>query len=311
MSTPAGGDGTTTIARGCVLACRLPAAASNLAIARACEARGVPARTLHPAHAAALAPGDDVLVLCRLPSGVPAAWLAALARAERAGRAFLDRPSALAVAHDKPAALARLAEAGLRVPPTACVLRDGPVDLAGLPGERFVVKPAAGAAGRGVTMGLDRARAARCAAAFAEACGQALVQPVLGDGVDRRLLVVGSEVAAAFERHPAAPGGRASLAYGGTGRAWSPTVAERALGLAAARALGLDVAGVDVLCDATGPLVLEVNACPGLAGIGRVTGRDLAGAIADLVRATLASPRGRDGRGDGGGDAPTTRRPAV
>jgi ribosomal protein S6--L-glutamate ligase len=295
-----GGDGTTTGAGGCVLACRLPASEANRAVARACEARGVPVRTLHPADAAALPAADGALVLCRLPSGVPAAWAGALLPAERAGRAFLNRPSALLLAHDKPRALAALAAAGLPVPPTVVVQRDGPAALAALPGERFVVKPVSGAAGRGVTMGLSRERAALCAAAFAELSGPVLVQPVLGDGVDRRLFVVGDAVAACFLRHPAAQGGRASLLYGGHGAPWSPDADELALGLAAVRALGLDIAGVDLLRTPDGPVVLEVNACPGLAGIARATGQDLAASIAGLVHATLASTaRAAHAGGDG------------
>jgi ribosomal protein S6--L-glutamate ligase len=288
VDAPPGGDGTTTSGPGCVLACRMPASEANLAIAAACAARGIPVRTLHPAAAAALGPDDDALILCRLPSGVPAAWTTALLPAERAGRAFLNRPSALAIAHDKPQALLRLAAAGLRVPPTACVMRDGPVRLDALPGERFVVKPVAGAAGRGVTMGLSREQAARCAAAFADASGPVLVQPVLGDGVDRRLFVVGERVVAAFERRPARAGGRANLAYGATGAPWSPDDEEQALGRAAVRALGLDVAGVDLLRDERGPLLLEVNSCPGLAGIVRATGCDVAGAIAGHVGGVIA-----------------------
>jgi ribosomal protein S6--L-glutamate ligase len=284
------------------VACRLPESEANRAIVRACEARGIPARLGHPARIAAQPADDEALILCRLPSGVPAAWTSALLPAERRGRPFLNRPSALAVAHDKARALAVLAAAGLPVPPTVCVMRDGPTSLDALPGSRFVVKPVQGAAGRGVTMGLSRERAARCAAAFAEASGPALVQPLLGDGVDRRLLVVGDSIAAAFARRPRDPGARASLAYGGHAEPWSPDEVEQALGLAAARTLGLDVAGVDMLHDDAGPLLLEVNACPGLAGIGRASGRDVAAAIADLVHATLA----RSGRADDAGRSPDT-----
>jgi ribosomal protein S6--L-glutamate ligase len=270
----------------------VPANQANLAVVRACEARGISTRVLHPAHAAALGAGDPALILCRLPSGVPVAWTAALLTAERTGTAFLNRPSAVALTHAKPQALERLSAHGLRVPPTACVMRDGPVDLDALPGEQFVVKPVSGAAGRGVTMGLSRVQAARCAAAFAEASGPVLVQPVLGDGVDRRLFVVGDTIVAAIERRPARPGGRASLAYGGTATAWSPPAREQALGLEAARALGLDIAGVDLLRDENGPLVLEVNACPGLVGIAHATGRDVADSIAALVDATLTRQGG-------------------
>ena len=275
----------------CGLVCRLPASPSNERLLAALEARGIAAQAVHPAAlSTCVAPAgaaDDAaaaaLYFCRLPSGTPPSWLLPLRLAERAGRRFLNRPSALAVAHDKAEALARLSAAGLPVPPTRCIVRGGSDDLAGLPGERFVVKPAAGASGHGVTVGLDRARAAACAAAFADASGPVLVQPLLGEGLDRRLLLAGGRLIAAMERRPAPPDGRGNLGYGARATALQPSAEETRLALAAVGALQLDVAAVDLLVHEGRALVLEVNSAPGLSGIERATGIDIAGALAAYV----------------------------
>ena len=272
--------------------CRLPASPSNERLLAALGARGFAAQAVHPAAlSTAVAPasvataagGAATLYLCRLPSGTPPSWLLPLRLAEREGRRFLNSPSALAVAHDKPEALARLSAAGLPVPPTRCIVRGGRDALAGLPGELFVVKPVAGASGHGVTVGLDRATAAACAAAFADASGPVLVQPLLGEGLDRRLFLAGGRLIAAMERRPSRPDGRGNLGYGARATALQPSAEETALALAAVRALELDVAAVDLLVHEGRALILEVNSAPGLMGIERATGIDVAAALADFV----------------------------
>ena len=162
------------------------------------------------------------------------------------------------------------------------VVRDVAGDLGGLPGDRFVVKPLRGAAGHGVTVGLDRERAVRHARAFAELTGSALVQSCLGTGLDRRLFIIDGVVVAAMERRPTAHG-RGSVLYGGDARPWQPNDAQRALGLAASAVLGLDVAAVDLLDDHGRDVALEVNACPGFAAIEAVTGLDIEGMLADAT----------------------------
>lgn len=80
---------------------------------------------------------------------------------------------------------------------------------------------------------------------------------------DLRLLVVGYQVVAAIRR-VAAPGDfRANLYLGGTGHHHTPSTRESNLAVAAARAVGLDVAGIDILPTEDGPLVIEVNPKPG------------------------------------------------
>jgi len=81
----------------------------------------------------------------------------------------------------------------------------------------------------------------------------------------------------------------ANLRVGASAAPFEPDAAQVALARGAVAALGLDVAGVDLLADESGPLLLEVNACPGLSGIERVTGRDVAGAIVELLGRRLSA----------------------
>jgi ribosomal protein S6--L-glutamate ligase len=76
---------------------------------------------------------------------------------------------------------------------------------------------------------------------------------------------------------------RSNLHRGGTAKAVTPTAAECDTALRAARMLGLGVAGVDLIRSKRGPLILEVNASPGLEGIEQASGVDVAGAIIEYV----------------------------
>jgi len=286
----------------CLILCRASTASDVPALLASCAAGGLHAHWVHPAQqppaprsAAALAIGRTV-ILPRLPSGTPVELLLGLQAWERAGARVLNPAGALRTAHDKAACLAALAAAGLPVPPTLCIVRDGPSSIGALPGadrpgQLFVVKPASGSSGRGVTVGIGRAEAERRAAAFADASGPVLVQPFLGGGIDRRLFVVGEVLVAAMERRPAPGLGRGNLAYGAQAGPIEPSAAESALALRAARALGLHVAAVDLLIEGNEPLVLEVNSSPGLTGISRITGVDVAAAITGFMGSLLAPPQ--------------------
>lgn len=276
--------------RRAVVVTRLEDASGLARLLAAAAARGLPLEAVAPhALAAPGRAGAPALALTRLSSGTPRWMLLPLLHAEALGLPFVNPPSALAVAHDKAGALAALEAAGLPVVPTVLVLRDqdAAAAVARLPGERFVVKTLSGASGRGVVAGLARDAAVAAATAFADASGPVLVQPLLGGGVDRRLLVVDGRVAACMERRPG-PTGRANLRVGASAGAFEPGPAEVDIALRAAALLRLHVAGVDLLRDATGPRVLELNASPGLSGIEAATGRDVAGAIVEALAARLA-----------------------
>ncbi len=164
--------------------------------------------------------------------------------------------------------------------------------VGGLPA---VVKLIRGTQGRGVLLAEHMATIAAMLQRAEELNQQAILQEYIAEaaGRDLRVIVVGNRPVAAMERH-APPGDfRANLHQGGSATAVTLDRATAALAVAAARAHGLAVAGVDLLLSRRGPLLLEVNSSPGLEGVEKATGEDVATAIVAYVEA--AANRGRRG----------------
>jgi ribosomal protein S6--L-glutamate ligase len=101
-------------------------------------------------------------------------------------------------------------------------------------------------------------------------------------GTDIRAFVVGSRVIASMKRQSLDDDFRSNLHQGGAGTPIKLTDEERKTAIKAAKAMGLNIAGVDMMLSKRGPLVLEVNASPGF-GIEKVTGRNVAGSIIEYV----------------------------
>ena len=102
-----------------------------------------------------------------------------------------------------------------------------------------------------------------------------------------------NKVIAAMKRQ-ALPGEfRSNLHRGGTASLVGITPEERKTAISAAKAMGLHVAGVDLLRSERGPLVMEVNSSPGLEGIETATGKDVAAMIIDHIEKILSSSRTR------------------
>lgn len=101
-------------------------------------------------------------------------------------------------------------------------------------------------------------------------------------GTDIRAFVVGSRVVASMKRQSLDDDFRSNLHKGGEGTIIKLTEEEKKAAVKAAKAMGLNIAGVDLMRSARGPLILEVNASPGF-GIEKVTGRNVAGAIIEYV----------------------------
>jgi ribosomal protein S6--L-glutamate ligase len=120
-----------------------------------------------------------------------------------------------------------------------------------------------------------------------------LVQEFIGEakGADLRCFVVGEQVVASMRRQAPKGDFRSNLHRGGSAKAVRITRAEAATAVHAARILGLGVAGVDMLRSKRGPLVLEVNASPGLEGIEAATGVDVATHIVSHVVALARDKR--------------------
>ena len=120
-----------------------------------------------------------------------------------------------------------------------------------------------------------------------------LVQEFIAEsnGSDVRCFVVGGRVVAAMRRKARAGEFRSNLHRGGTATKVTLNAAETDTAIRAAKVMGLNVAGVDLLRSKRGPLVLEVNSSPGLEGIENTTGIDVAGEVIDYMAQRVARRR--------------------
>lgn len=238
---------------------------TNGVLARALIARGIEARMLWPGEAVeVLGPGDVALArLDVLPSldGVEPG-LELLPELERGGVLLLNRPEALLGAHDKLETARLLGEAGLPHPPTWHLPAGCPLPELDFP---LVLKPRFGSWGHDVFLCPDREALER---SLRDVDGRpwfrrhgALAQAYVPHGDrDLRLLVAGGRAVGAAAR-VAAPGEwRTNIALGGRLEPAQPPAAACALAVAAARAIGADLVGIDLLPDGEGGhVVLELN----------------------------------------------------
>jgi len=210
-----------------------------------------------------------------------------LQRLQAAGKRVLNPPLALEICIDKYLATARLEAAGLRVPPTiVCQDSDQALEAFARLGGDVVVKPLFGSEGRGMVRVNDPEVAWRTFRAVERAQAVLYLQQFIPHpGWDLRVFVMDGRVLTAMRRY-AKEGWRTNVAQGGKGEAVRVTAEEERLALAAARACGTVMAGVDLLPGPDGALhVLEVNAVPGWRALAPVTGIDVAGEIVQFLRA--------------------------
>jgi len=206
------------------------------------------------------------------------------------GVRVINSPAALETCIDKYLASARLEAAGLAVPATiVCQDADTALEAFQTLGGDVVVKPLFGSEGRGMVRVADPELAWRTFRAIERVQGVLYLQKFVDHpGWDLRVFVLGGRVLTAMRRH-ANGDWRTNMAQGGRGETVRPTAGEEHLALAAAAAVGADVAGVDLLPSADGTyFVLEVNAVPGWRALAKTTGVDVSREIVRFVaRCTL------------------------
>lgn len=230
---------------------------------------------------------DVDCVVPRIGAALMGHSVAVVSHFESMGVPVVNRAEAIARARDKLLALQLLAARGVDVPRTVLARDPAELDraLELVGGPPVVLKLLQGTQGVGVILAESRAAAAATLDTLWGLGQQILIQEFVGEsrGRDVRALVVEGRVIAAMRRQAAVGEWRSNLHRGGSGEQveLQPVYVEMAL--EAARIVGLDVAGVDLLESREGPRVMEVNASPGFEGLERVTGRDVAGAIIDLA----------------------------
>lgn len=240
-------------------------------------------------------------VLPRIGASVSKYGTAVLRQFEMMG-AYTPNPSdAILRARDKLRAHQILAREGIALPLT--VYGDHPDDtndlLAMLGPPPYIVKLVEGAQGSGVIL-VEKPSAARSVIeAFRGLYANFLVQEFIEEarGTDLRCFVVGGKVVAAMQRNAAEGEFRANLHRGGRASAVELSAQEAEIAVHVCRAIGLAVAGVDLLRSNRGPLVLEVNSTPGLEGIEAASGVDVAGAIIQHLEQRLQRRAGETSRG--------------
>lgn len=158
-------------------------------------------------------------------------------------------------------------------------------------GAPLILKILEGTQGVGVVL-VDSEKAAKSVLdAFYGMDVNLLVQEYIEEagGADIRVFIIGGKVVGAMKRQGAEGDFRSNLHQGGKATAHNLTRKEKATALAAAKAMGLGICGVDMIPSSRGPLVMEVNSSPGLEGIEKSTKIDIAGKIMNLIEKNVTS----------------------
>ncbi len=238
-------------------------------------------------------------VIPRIGASVTRYGTAVLRQFELMGTSTPNPSDAILRARDKLRAHQLLAAQGIHMPMT--VFGDNPddtSDLLNLLGPPpHVIKLTESTQGAGVILAEKLSASRGITEALRGLYANFLVQEFIAEagGADVRCFVVGDRVVAAMRRQAPAGDFRSNLHRGGSAAGVQPSPAECDVALRATQVLGLGVAGVDLIRSDRGPLVLEVNASPGLEGIEAASGEDVAGAIIRFV-ATGGSPKRRRAR---------------
>ena len=209
-----------------------------------------------------------------------------------------NESQAISRSRDKLRCLQILSREGVGLPVTGFANStqdiDGLIEIVG--GAPLVIKLLEGTQGIGVVLAETHQAAKSVIEAFRGLDANILVQEFIKEagGMDIRCFVIDNKVVASMKRQGAPGEFRSNLHRGGNAEKIKLTPEERSTAVRAAKAMGLRVAGVDLLRSNHGPVVMEVNSSPGLEGIENATGVDVAGKIIDFLQKNAASGKTRD-----------------
>jgi len=232
---------------------------------------------------------DFDAIIPRIASNMTKYGTAIVRQLEMQGVYSLSSSIAINRSRDKLRSLQLLAKAGVGIPKTVFSRNTTDIDnlLDQLGGMPVIIKLARGTHGNGVVLAETKKAAKSVLQAFYltnDDGTNILLQEFVKEsaGTDIRAFVVGSRVVASMKRQSLDDDFRSNLHKGGEGAIIKLTEEERKMAIKAAKAMGLNVAGVDMMRSDRGPLILEVNASPGF-GIEKVTGRDVATPIIEYI----------------------------
>ena len=230
---------------------------------------------------------DIDAIIPRIGASITFYGTALVRQFEMMGVFSVNESVAISRARDKLRSLQLLARKGIGLPITG--FAHSPDDVPDLinmvGGVPLVVKLLEGTQGIGVVLAETRQAAESVIEAFYGLRQNIMVQEFIKEagGTDIRCLVIGDKVVAAMQRCAKEGEFRSNLHRGGTAKLIKITPEERSTATRAAKVIGLNVAGVDIMRSNHGPLVLEVNSTPGLEGIETATGKDIAGMIIEFI----------------------------
>ncbi|NIC07361.1 30S ribosomal protein S6--L-glutamate ligase [Billgrantia bachuensis] len=234
-------------------------------------------------------------VIPRIGASVTFYGCAVLRQFEMMGTYVLNDSVAITRSRDKLRSLQLLSRKGLGLPITG--FAHSPDDIPDLitmvKGAPLVIKLLEGTQGIGVVLAETNQAAESVIQAFMGMKANIMVQEYIKEarGADIRCFVIGDKVVASMKRQAAEGEFRSNLHRGGTASLIRITPEERSTAIRAAKAMGLRVAGVDLLRANHGPVIMEVNSSPGLQGIETATGKDIAGLIIEHIEKNASSTR--------------------
>ncbi len=241
-------------------------------------------------------------VIPRIGASVTFYGTAVLRQFEVMGVYPVNESVAITRSRDKLRSLQLLARKGIGLPVTVFAHRTSQADeiLEMIGGAPVVIKLLEGTQGIGVVLGETQKAAESIIQAFGGVNTNILVQEFIKEagGEDIRCIVVGEKVVASMKRKGKEGDFRSNIHRGGSAEKIKITPQERSTAVSAAKAMGLNFCGVDLLRANHGPVVMEVNSSPGLEGIENATGVDVAGQVIEFIE-KHAKPGKTKTRGEG------------
>lgn len=250
--------------------------------------------------------GEDLsdidAIIPRIGASITFYGTAVVRQFEMMGVYSLNESVAITRSRDKLRSMQLLSRRGIGLPVTGFAnstrFTDDLIKMVG--GAPLVVKLLEGTQGIGVVLAENDQAAKSVIEAFQGVKANILVQEYIHEarGRDIRCLVIAGKVVASMQRQAVAGEFRSNLHRGGTASTIKITPEERSTAVRAAKIMGLNVCGVDLLRTNHGPVVMEVNSSPGLEGIESVTGDNISGKIIEFIEKN-AKPGNTKTRGKG------------
>ncbi|WP_394250114.1 30S ribosomal protein S6--L-glutamate ligase [Vibrio profundi] len=241
-------------------------------------------------------------VIPRIGASITFYGTAVVRQFEMMGTFCVNESVAISRSRDKLRSLQLLSRKGIGLPKTGFASRPDKIQdlIKNVGGAPLVIKLLEGTQGIGVVLAETNKAAESVIEAFMGLKANILVQEFIEEakGADIRCFVVGNKVIAAMKRQAGEGEFRSNLHRGGSAQLVKLSKEERATAINAAKIMGLNLCGVDILQSKNGPVVMEVNSSPGLEGIEKATGKDVADMIFEFIEKN-AKPNANRTRGKG------------